>query len=204
MPSGLATTLLFSYPIWTAVLNATFLKEQISRHTKIAIVLAIAGVGMLSVGDNGISANSIKGICLELLAGLTYAIYVVTLPKTRIKDIPSIKANFYIFGWAMIILAAYTLITQGEIDIVSKPQIWVNLFLLALLPTVVSNVTLVMSLKKIDSTHVAILGAFEPLTAMAIGITALGEPMTAMMAIGCALIIISVMLILTQRKHRQQ
>ena len=74
------------------------------------------------------------------------------------------------------------------------------MILLGLIPTTISNVTLVRSLTLIDSASVAILGAFEPLTAMTIGITLMGEPLTTSIIIGCVLIITSVIILITKGK----
>jgi drug/metabolite transporter (DMT)-like permease len=56
-----------------------------------------------------------------------------------------------------------------------------------------------MSLKRISSTMVAILGAFEPLTAMAIGIIVFGEPLTISVTAGFAMIISAVILLIIKK-----
>ena len=48
MSSGIATTLLFSYPIWTALLMGIFFKERLKFGSIISIFLAIGGVVLLS------------------------------------------------------------------------------------------------------------------------------------------------------------
>ena len=69
------------------------------------------------------------------------------------------------------------------------------------MPTAVSNVTLIMALKQISSTMAAVLGAFEPMTAMCVGILLFGEPLTLPIVIGFILIITSVfILVLSKRK----
>ena len=69
---------------------------------------------------------------------------------------------------------------------------WLNLVLLGLLPTAFSNITLVVSIKQIGSTLYAILGAFEPFTAMCVGILVFDEPLTPQVIIGFSLILLSV------------
>ena len=70
-----------------------------------------------------------------------------------------------------------------------------NLVLLGLIPTALSNITLILALKRIGSTLSAILGALEPLTAMCIGVLWLCEPFTLLTAAGAVAIIASVMLL---------
>ena len=92
----------------------------------------------------------------------------------------------------MLILAAYAILKEGNIEIVTNPTCWTNLILLGLIPTALSNICVTMSLRLVDSTIVAILGAFEPLTAMVIGILILGDSWSIMSLGGTFLILLAV------------
>ena len=202
MASGIATNLLFSYPVWTLLLSVVFLKERLSLVTLLAIFIAIAGVFFLSgILDGGGSIKGITGMFLVLLSGFLYAVYMVIFPRMRIREMPSLKLTFFIFFFAMLILTLYASFTRGRIDPIESSSQLINLFFLGLLPTAVSNITLIMSLKQISSTMAAVLGAFEPMTAMCVGILIFGEPFTIPIVIGFVLIIASVfILVLSKRK----
>lgn len=199
LSSGIATVIMFSYPVWTALLMMIFRGEKASGTTFLAIALAVAGVCFLSGIENGAGNISVLGICLELLSGLSYAIYMVAYPTMNIRTIPTIKVNFYIFFFTMLLLMLYATFTSGGLAAIHTGGTLLNLFLLGLLPTVVSNITLILSLKSIGSTLVAILGAFEPLTAMCIGIAVFGEPLTTSIAIGFVLILAAVVLLILKK-----
>lgn len=199
LSSGIATVIMFSYPAWTALLMMIFRGEKASGTTFLAIGLAVAGVCFLSGIENGVGNISVLGICLELLSGLSYAIYMVAYPTMNIRTMPTIKVNFYIFFFTMLLLTLYAIFTSGGLPAIHTGTTLLNLFLLGLLPTVVSNITLILALKNIGSTLVAILGAFEPLTAMCIGITVFGEPFTTSIAIGFVLILTAVMLLVLKK-----
>ncbi len=199
LSSGIATVIMFSYPAWTALLMMIFRGEKASVTTFSAIGLAVAGVCFLSGIENGVGNISVLGICLELLSGLSYAIYMVAYPTMNIRNMPTIKVNFYIFFFTMLLLTLYAIFTSGGLPAIHTSTTLLNLFLLGLLPTVVSNITLIISLKNIGSTLVAILGAFEPLTAMCIGITVFGEPFTTSIAIGFVLILTAVTLLVLKK-----
>lgn len=47
MAAGVASTILFTYPVMTAVIMALFFKERITWQTVTALVLSVAGVGLL-------------------------------------------------------------------------------------------------------------------------------------------------------------
>ena len=202
MASGIATTLLFSYPVWTLLLSVVFLHERLSLTTAVAIGIAVAGVFFLSgILDGNGSMEGLTGLFLLLLSGFLYAVYMVIFPRMRIRQMPSLKLTFYIFFFAMLILTLYATFTRGRIDPIDTRSQLVNLFLLGVVPTAVSNVTLIMALKQISSTMAAVLGAFEPMTAMCVGILLFGEPLTLPIVIGFVLIITSVfILVLSKRK----
>lgn len=202
MASGIATTLLFSYPVWTLLLSVVFLHERLSLTTAVAIGIAVAGVFFLSgILDGNGSMEGLTGLFLLLLSGFLYAVYMVIFPRMRIRQMPSLKLTFYIFFFAMLILTLYATFTRGRIDPIDTRSQLINLFLLGVVPTAVSNVTLIVALKQISSTLVAVLGAFEPMTAMCVGILLFGEPLTLPIVIGFVLIITSVLiLVLSKRK----
>ena len=202
MASGIATTLLFSYPVWTCLLSVVFLHERLSATTAISIVIAVAGVFFLSgILDGGGSMNGFTGLFLLLASGFLYAVYMVAFPRMRIRKMPSLKLTFYIFFFAMLILALYGTFTRGRIDPIDTHSQLINLFLLGLVPTAISNVTLIISLKQISSTMAAVLGVFEPMTAMCVGILLFGEPLTLPIVVGFVLIIVAVLiLVLSKRK----
>ena len=135
---------------------------------------------------------SALGLFWGLLSGLSYALYLIFVPRLRLKRIPSLKLTFYVFFIGMLILAAYAILKEGNIEIVTNPTCWTNLILLGLIPTALSNICVTMSLRLVDSTIVAILGAFEPLTAMVIGIVILGDSWSIMSLGGTFLILLAV------------
>ena len=61
---------------------------------------------------------------------------------------------------------------------------FVNLILLAIVPTVISNITLVLAVHNIGGTLTAVLGAVEPITAVCVGILVFSEPFTPNLAVG--------------------
>ena len=200
LASGIATTLLFSYPVWTLLLSVVFLHERLSAMTTLAIVVAVAGVSCLSGAFDGGGLQSLTGALLATASGLCYAVYMVPFPRMRIRRMPSLKVTFYIFFFTMMLMMLYALFVEGRIRPVGSMPNLVNLVLLGLLPTALSNVTLIFSLKQISSTTAAILGAFEPMTAMGVGILVFGEPFTLPVVLGFALILVSVLILVLCKK----
>lgn len=196
MPSGIATTLIFSYPVWTTLLNRIFFHEQISLSCILAIILALVGVFCLSgILEHGVGATSIIGVLLELFSGLCYAVYMVVFPTLKIRKMDSLKVTFYIFLLTMFFILLYALFTDGRLHAIHTLSGGISLLLLGIIPTALSNITLIASLKQISSIMVSVLGAFEPLTAMLIGIAVFGEKFSLSIAVGFTLIVGAVIII---------
>ena len=222
MPVGIASTLLFTYPILVAVIMTLVYHEPMSWLVVICLLLATSGVGMLceptppspseplltplnlSNPSNtlpspwGVSPFMI-GVLLVLLSSLSYAIYLVGLNKTRVRTIASMPVTFYVlcfgfllFVWRICFGGAFTLPQHGVM--------WLNLIALGLLPTVVSLLLTAWAIQRIGSTQTALFGALEPVTAVALGIIFLGESINLREFMGMVLIFVSVTLVVYRRK----
>lgn len=192
LSSGVATALVYTDPIWCALIGILFLHEAFSARVTSAVILATLGVMMQTGLFTEEARFSATGVFWGLMSGLSYALYLICIPRMRVKSIPSLKLTFYVFAFAMLMLAAKNILLDGGIDVPGSGSCWLNLILLGLIPTALSNICVTMSLKQIDSTIVAILGAFEPVTAMVIGILVLGDPFSILSICGTLFILMAV------------
>lgn len=204
--SGVATSLIYTNPIWCSLLGIMFCGERFSWRITISLVLAVVGVMLLSGFFDAGAVFSPLGILLGLCSGIGYGIYLILLPRLRLSRLPSLTLTFYIFFFAMLYIMPLAWVfgamgmdlgmPEGSIlsPIVDVPML-INLILVGLLPTAFSNICITMSLRMIDTTVVSILGALEPFTAMLIGIFILGESFTALTIIGGLMVLLSVVVI---------
>lgn len=194
MAAGIASTILFLYPVFVAVLMATLFREKMSWITGFAITIALAGVAFLYLGD-GDSTLSLAGIVMVLLSALTYAFYIVIINKSNIQHVSGQKITFYamVVAMSMFFIKAQC---DGGLQHIPDGAAWLNIILLGIIPTVVSCVTMVYAVQYIGSTYTAVLGAMEPLTAVCVGILVFREPFTPNLAVGIVLIIAAVTLII--------
>ena len=192
LSSGIATALVYTDPIWCALIGLAFLGDKFSIKLTSSILLASLGVMMMTSVFSGDGTFSMIGLLLGLASGLAYGIYLILVPRLKVKHIASLKLTFYVFFTGMWLLIAYSLMTNGGVEEVPDSSCWLDLALLGLIPTAISNICVTVSLKLIDSTIVAILGAFEPLTAMVVGVVILGEPLGFIGVVGGMLILVAV------------
>lgn len=197
MASGIATTVHFMYPVLTTLIMMVFFREKKSAWRFAAIALAVTGVSALSYGDTSGSITAI-GLFIVLLSALGYALYLVTVSQVKIGKMKGFRLTFYVFLFGTVFLFAGV----GSIRGIQPIPDWHtggNLIMLALIPTVVSNLALVRAVKSIGSTLTSVLGAMEPVTAVCVGIFMFGEPFTQYIGLGILLIITAVILIILKR-----
>lgn len=192
--AAIASTLLFIYPILVTVIMGVFFHERITLTTVLCIVLATTGIGLLYRGDDGAVLHP-YGLLLVFLSALSYAIYLVAVNKGQMKDIPTLKLTLYVIVFGLFLFAfRFQPATFGILS--ARPLLWVSAFCMALFPTAVSLLCTSAAIQKIGSTPVAILGAVEPVTAVAIAILIFNEQLTLRLALGMLLVILSVTFII--------
>lgn len=199
MNAGVASTLLFLYPIMVALIMVIGFHEKFRVTTAICLLLMCGGLALLMKPGNGFSV-SMTGFLLVMLSALTYAIFLVmTNVNKTISGVPTLTLMFYelLFGslfYLLLIPCGFTLTMPGQ------TLEWVNLGALAILPTVVSLSCTTIAIQCIGPTPTAIFGALEPVTAVVLSITILNQPMSAPELIGGLLIIIATSLVVVSDK----
>ena len=194
MGAGVATTLHFTYPVFVTLLMFFLFREKTGWLTWLAIALAVCGVALLSLPESGLSAD-VKGIIIVLLSAVAYGSYIVGVNKSRVRNMNSRKLAFYVFVFTTVIFGIRNLVT-GNLQLPPDPVSYCHLFLLAVLPTVVSNITLVLAVNNIGVTLTSVLGALEPLTAVCIGALVFGEDFTLREGFGILLVLTAVTVII--------
>ena len=193
MDSGIASTILFIYPVMVALIMAIFFKEKVSLQTWVCIAMALAGIGLLYKAPDGATLSTL-GILFVLGSALAYTLYIITVNKTILKDVPSVKVTFYVILIGFIIFSVMVLL-GGGLQTPTKWWLWLDLVAFALFPTVISMYCATKAIVYIGSTATAILGALEPVTAVLFGITLFGETLQGRGVAGLLLIIVSVTMV---------
>lgn len=194
MPAGIASTILFIYPIIVAVIMAAVYHERLGLGTAVCIMTALLGIYLLYDGGDGLTLDPI-GTLLIVISALTYAIYIVGVNRTSLNRMPTLQTTFYIVAVCDL---SYFFYLRCGVDLVLPTHwyLWLCIVALAVLPTALSFTCTTLAIQHIGSTPTAILGALEPATAVVIGITVFHETITGRIALGLLLIIISVVIVI--------
>lgn len=202
LDAGIASTLLFMYPILVALIMGLVYRERISVLTMLSIAAALYGITLLNEQSGG-RTMSLTGFLLVFLSALSYAIYLVAVSKSRLKDMDSWKLTFYALLFGSSIYIIQTDFLMGIEPIVTLRQA-ISVLGLSVFPTIISMVLITMSIHRIGSTSASILGALEPIAGVLVGVLALGEVLTMQNIIGIFVVLTAVTLIVSEGKIKEK
>lgn len=182
-----ATLSYYFAPVIVTVVCPFLFKEKLTMKQIICFIMSTVGlVLIIGIGDVHGDRNII-GILFGLGAAVFYA--TVILLNKFIKKVEGIHRTFLQFIAAIITLTPYVLCTSG-ITLGSLNHIgWINLLIVGLVHTGITYCMYFSSLKELPGQKVAILSYIDPLVAVLISVTVLGETMTMSQVIGGILIL---------------
>ena len=194
MGAGIASTLLFVYPLMVALIMRFMFGERLSAVTMTCLGVALVGIGLLFKGD-GDTTLSLTGTLFVLASALSYALYMVFINRNGLNRLPVLTSTFYVLLFGMLVFIA-DIAFRGSLTVPLSMFQWGCALCLALLPTAISIFCTNKSINAIGATPTAILGAMEPLTALVVGVVVFGEVLTPRDFTGIFLIITAVVMVI--------
>ena len=198
--SGLATTLIFIFPILVALIMM-FLRVFPTWQVWLSVAICFAGVVTMTQSDSS-QTIAIEGVILSLGSALAYAIFIVIINHNKtIKNISNSLITFYTMIVGSVVFLTQIIFSNNTITTgLEGNTAWLNLLGLAILPTIVSTSTLAISTRKIGATKASVLSVFEPITAILAGALAFNEQITTNIVIGIALSMSAVIFMILSAK----
>ena len=185
---SVATLSYYFAPVIVTLVCPILFKEKMTPKQIICFVMSTLGIVMITgVGDTSTSGTHIIGIIFGLGAAIFYA--CVILINKFIKGVEGLHRTFLQFVAAIIILVPYVAAASGVNLRLLNGIGWGALLFVGVVHTGITYCLYFSSLKELPGQKVAILSYIDPLVAIIISVTLLGESMTVMQAIGGALIL---------------
>ena len=199
--SGLATTLVFLFPVMVAIIMV-FLKVVPSWPVWLSIAATFAGV-MIMTGGTGTETIDPTGIWFSIASAFVYALFIVIINRSKaISSIPNSLLTFYALSVGTVFFLTRCGLSGAKLLTgLDGGMAWANLLGLAILPTIVSTASLAVATRNIGATKASVLGVFEPITAILVGTLVFGEELTPNIIAGILISIVAVsfMIMLTKR-----
>ena len=184
-----AATLSYYYaPVIVTVISPFLFREKLSLRQILCFVMSTVGIVMITAtGDLSAGSNNLVGIAFGLGAAVLYA--TVILLNKFIKGVAGLHRTFLQFLAAIAVLIPYVAFSGafslGALDGMG----WLNLLILGLVHTGVAYCLYFPALKDLPGQRAAILSYLDPLVAVLLSVTVLGEGMTTWQAVGGVLIL---------------
>ena len=184
---SVATLSYYFAPVIVTVVCPVLFREKLTVKQIICFVMSTAGLVMITGIGELDGGNHLIGILYGLGAATLYA--TVILLNKFIRNVEGIHRTFLQFLSAIVVLLPYVLLTSGVTLGGLNTVGWVNLMIVGLVHTGVTYCMYFSSLKELPGQKAAILSYIDPLVAVLISVTILGESMTMWQIIGGILIL---------------
>lgn len=184
---SLATLSYYFAPVVVTAVCPVLFKEKLTGKQILCFGMSTLGLIMITgIGDVG-GGSDLTGILFGLGAAVFYA--AVILLNKFIKGVEGIHRTFLQFLSAIAVLIPYVMLTGG----VTLGRLdgfgWINLLIIGFIHTGLTYCMYFSALKELPGQKAAILSYIDPLVAVVISVTLLGESMTLWQAVGGVLIL---------------
>ena len=192
IPVGPLAFLFYTYPAWVALLAAIRRTEKLTSIRAIALTLALIGVTVMVGAPSTDKLNPI-GVILALASALLYSAYLPSLEHLQ-QGMPALVSTFLLVVGAAVTFVIAALLAR-ELDLPTGMPVWSNIFVLALVSTVIAFSTLIKGLSVLGPVRTAIIATIEPFFTAILGVAVLGNQLTITTLVGGILIAAAVLLI---------
>ena len=190
LASGVAYSIQMVYPVFVVLISVWFFKTQGSIPVIISVICGVCGVMLFSWGEAQQGAN-LFGVLLSLTGALCYAVYLLIVQQTSLKKMESFKLTFYVLLFSGLFFFALAAATGTTQPLRGHSAIY-NIFMLAVVSTVIANIALVVGIKKVGAIIASILGALSPVTSVVVGVWIFKEQFTDPVALGLIFVMTSI------------
>ena len=184
--TSLATIIFYTYPVFVVIASWIFLRHRPSTRVVVCLVVAVSGAS-LTAGQ--VQAGSISGVLLMLAASLWYTGYIIVSSRVVHRAGAFTSLTYVMIGAATAHLLIYLVLRPS---LPSDATGWIAIGAASILGTVVAMGFFFAGVARIGPSESAVLSTIEPVVSIAVGVTALGEQMTGVRAMGAALVLVSV------------
>lgn len=196
---SLSATALFIYPALVALIMWIAYRETPGKVTLFAIPVVFIGIVLLDWEGLRTGTSSPLGLLIVFSSALSYAIYMVVVQKSCLSKMSSTKLSFYSLLFGMVLFIAQTRFCT-DVQMLHAPLQWVIVLALAIFPSLISLAAMSQAIRLVGSTATAVLGAFEPITSVLIGVFLFHERPELISWIGMVVILLSITTVVAQNR----
>ena len=190
IPTGVATTLHFIYPLLVTVSCVLFFHEKLTLPKALAVLLSVAGIFCFTGKDASFHP---LGIVLALLSGVCYTFYTVYMSVSGLKRYHHFKLALYMCVVVGCCSGLYGLFTR-QLTLSLTPMAWLFSFIVSVCVAIFGNSLYQLGIRYAGPSTTAILSTLEPIISVIVGCLILHESMSGIKFLGCVCILSGVVL----------
>jgi DME family drug/metabolite transporter len=188
--AALAAVLLYTAPLWVAILARIFLGEKLTPLKILCVFLGMGGVAAVALGSGQTAGVPVGALGWGLLSGFLYGVYYI-FGKRFLRSYATPTLFLYALPVGMLGLAPFI-----RIEFPPAGALLAVLFL-ALISTFAAYSLNYAGLKRLESSRAATIATIEPVIAGAAAWVWWGETFSVWGYLGSGLILLGVLLLVT-------
>lgn len=200
--TGLAMVIFFTYPIFVTILSILSKKSPVTKPTIYALILILIGCVLIAFGEGKDIEMDLLGLAFAFASGLGYGLYVFGSKETT-KSMPPLLSALIVCLGNTVAFGLYSLFGQGHFLIPSSHTMWLDIFLFALIGTVLPIILLLRGMKTLSANKASIIGVLEPVSVLVVGALILGEEVTWLQLFGAFTILLSAAVVQLEKDSAQ-
>lgn len=202
-PLSVSAILLYTSPVFIMLFSALLFHERIGPRKILAMLLALAGCGLVSGLMDGFGAVPVYGVVTGLLSGFTYAMYSI-FARVALKKYHTLTINLYTFFFAT--LATLPL---GGAEVTIRGLMGSRVALLvgivgSLLCSATPFFLYTKGMETLDTGKAGILATTEPVMSAVVSVAILKEPMGIWGAVGIGLVLAAIVLLAKNQTEEKE
>ena len=185
---SVATLSYYFSPVIVTIACPLLFREKLTKKQLICFVMSTIGLILITVtGNMSAGGRDLIGIGFGLGAAVLYA--TVVLLNKFIKNVAGIHRTFLQFLSAILVLVPYVALTSGVTLGAMNATGWICLLVVGLIHSGIAYCLYFSSLTDLPGQKAAILSYIDPLVAVVISVTVLGEALRPLQILGGSLIL---------------
>lgn len=194
--TGVAMVIFFCFPVFVMLFSWMTKSWRMNIHAAGSLLAILAGLILLK--GRGTHSLSLIGISFAIIAGMSYAIYVI-YSKNNIKNIDSALLTFLVCLGNSLVFFILSCSTKS-FYIPETLHAWIYICALGIIATAIPIQLLLDGIKYISPIKASILSVLEPIVTLLVGVALLNESMTNLQAMGIMIILFGAILIQFERQ----
>ncbi|PZV04836.1 MAG: transporter [Leptolyngbya sp.] len=187
--AGIALTLFFTFPVYTALLDWYWFGHRPSPSRWAILALILLG-SALTIPMTGAAIASWVGVVFGLASGVVYAFYTVAAQKA-FETFHPVPFTVISFAVTLVLSAVSLLLWPGDLAGLLWPALWVG-GLLSAIATLTGHVLNNLGIRSVGATAASMLGAANPALTAVLAWGILQEQLSVVQGLGVLLVTISV------------